>query len=48
MHIVRGVGFKRKYLARYILFALGWNGDAGNLIPAVNHLGNRAVADGAT
>jgi carbamoyltransferase len=39
---------KRQYPARYMLLVLPWNGDAGNLIPAVNHLGNRAVADGAT
>jgi len=30
---------KRHYPARYMLLVLPWNGDAGNLIPAVNHLG---------
>ena len=30
---------KRQYPARYMLLVLPWNGDAGNLIPAVNHLG---------
>jgi carbamoyltransferase len=30
---------RRHYPARYMLLVLPWNGDAGNLIPAVNHLG---------
>ena len=30
---------KRHYPARYMLLVLPWKGDAGNLIPAVNHLG---------
>ena len=29
---------KRHYPARYMLLVLAWNGDAGNLLPAVNHL----------
>ncbi len=30
---------KRHYPARYMLLVLPWNGNAGDLIPAVNHLG---------
>jgi carbamoyltransferase len=30
---------KRQYPARYMLLVLPWRGDAGQLIPAVNHLG---------
>ena len=30
---------QRHYPARYMLLVLPWNGDAGNFIPAVNHLG---------
>jgi carbamoyltransferase len=30
---------KRQYPARYMLLVLPWKGDAGGLIPAVNHLG---------
>lgn len=31
--------FKHHYPARYMLLVLPWKGDAGELIPAVNHLG---------
>jgi carbamoyltransferase len=31
--------FKHHYPARYMLLVLPWKGDAGKLIPAVNHLG---------